>query len=298
MKLILRFFIVVLFCIACFLQSQYANSAKWFPLVSGNVGCSQATSWLGRVSTSNSTAYTTLICYLVNNNSVWTSLDDLHIFATDSTTNALLNLVSTNSSATVHGTPTFTSNVGYTGTDASSTIFIDTGYNPSSFGGNYTQNSAHIGIWSNTNAASSASGGFAFGISTNASYERIFPKYSDGNFHGEINQNSTFSGPSIANSKGHFLNNRSGVNAVQYYQNASVFTSSTVTSFAVYANATTAADFFVLAGQQNGAGTTGSALQIMGYSVGGNLTSAQVTTLCHGLNVYFTTVAGISSGTC
>jgi hypothetical protein len=112
-------------------------------------GCTQATTFLARtsgLSGTETTAYTNLICGMVTDGT-WSLLDALYIFATNTTTTAKLNLISTSFPIAYHGTPAessqFSADHGYTGDG--STVYLDTGFIPSSAGGVFTLNSAHIG---------------------------------------------------------------------------------------------------------------------------------------------------------
>jgi hypothetical protein len=113
----------------------------------GGGGCSQATTFLARTSGLSGTetaAYTTMICGMVSDGT-WSLLDALYIFATNNTTTANLNLVSTNFGITQVGTVTFAADTGYTGDG--STGVLNTGFIPASSGINYVQNSASIGVY-------------------------------------------------------------------------------------------------------------------------------------------------------
>jgi hypothetical protein len=120
----------------------------------GGGGCSQATAFLARtsgLSGTQSTAYTTMICGMVTDGT-FSLFDGLYVFATNTTTTAGLNLVSTSFTLTSNGSCTFTANAGYTGDAAS--CYQDPGFVPSSAAGNMTQNSAHIAVCDLTNRTS------------------------------------------------------------------------------------------------------------------------------------------------
>jgi hypothetical protein len=74
----------------------------------------------------------------------WAKMDGLYVFATNSTTTANLNLVSTSYGLTQNGTVTFSANNGYTG-DGSTGYFL-TGFEPAISGGNWSLNSASMGV--------------------------------------------------------------------------------------------------------------------------------------------------------
>lgn len=83
---------------------------------------------------------------------IWSKLDILYVFATNGDSDfATYNILDpTTFQATKVNAPTFTSNQGFTGNGTSS--YLDTNYNPSTNGVNYTLNNASFGIYTrNTN---------------------------------------------------------------------------------------------------------------------------------------------------
>src|SRR5712664_2840319 len=106
----------------------WLTGAGWLPLANApSGGCSQATTFIARtsgLSGTETTAYTNLICGLVTDG-VYSTLDALYIFATNTTTTANLNLISTNFGLTGATPPTFSADHGYTGNGT--TQFLDTG---------------------------------------------------------------------------------------------------------------------------------------------------------------------------
>lgn len=111
--------------------------------------CSEATVFLARTSGLNGThtsAYTNLICGLVTDG-IWSKLDVLYIHATQDQTTANLNLKSSSFTITTTGTPTWGADVGYT---TAAGKWADTNWNPATDGSQFTQNAAHIGVWSGT----------------------------------------------------------------------------------------------------------------------------------------------------
>lgn len=258
--------------------------------------CVPSTNFLARTSGLDLTheqAADTLICTL-NTDGVLAKLDFLHVYATSSTTNALLNWVSSSFPSTANGSPSFTTDRGYTGVDSSSTVFIDTGFNASTAAGHYSANSLNYGFWSNTSHQASVSGGNAMGANIGSPLQRINPWYSDGNaYFGTADAGGDISGVSPG-SVGHFVANRSASNAGQAYHNGA--------SFATTAGGTGAlinTDVYVLnMATAGGIASGGAALQIMADHAGGSLSGGDVTNLCHALNVYLNTIGGVSSGIC
>lgn len=219
---------------------------------------------------------------------VWTILDRDWLFAAENSQSALRDIKAA-ALATATGSPTFATDLGYTGTDASGAVYIDSNFNPSTAGGSYTQNSAHVSTWSNTNTASSASGGIAIGLNTaGASQSGIFPKYSDGNAYYRINDLDAGPSGGIANavSTGHYLANRSGAAAQQGYKNA-VDQSVVAVSSSTLVNA----NFAILGNNKLGTGHQfGDAHQNCGVTIGGSLTSGQATALYNARRIYMTAV--------
>jgi hypothetical protein len=279
---------------------SYATSAysQLTTTLVGSSNCAQYTSFLARttsVDVAHRGAYQKLICNLVTQG-VWAKLDVMYVFATNSSSNALLNLKSSSFTATVNGAPGFAVDGGYTGTASNTPVdFLDSGFNPSTAGGNYTQNAAHLSVWSNTNLNSVANQGAVIGYQEPAfvSTDNIFPR-EVGSSQANIN-NAFGSGVAVADSLGHYAINRSGASTTQLYKNASVIQNPNLTSGALVSR-----NVYILA-LQNSSGTTattGGAYQIMSVTIGGNLAAGDVTNLCHETNLYLTTIAGISSGTC
>ena len=171
----------------------------------------------GSVSDSRKTAVNNLIAGL-KSDGVWSNLDRLWLLAAENEPSALTSIVNPLSAIAVkQGSPAFAIDRGYTGVDASTTIYIDTKVSLSSFGGIFTQHAGHISAWSNTETISSASGGVIVGASdTNPTY--ILPRYNDGNVYFNCNGN-TSANITISSSLGHYLANRSNATTLDGYVN-------------------------------------------------------------------------------
>lgn len=183
--------------------------------------CSESTAFLNRTTGLNAAhidAYNNLICGLVTDG-IFAKLDMLQVYATQDSTTALLNLVQNDFNATSHGSPTFVADRGYTGTEASTTVYIDTGYyvrnSPVTL---YRRNAAHLSSWQVTNGQGTASFGFFYTITGINSY--VFPRFTDDKLYLRINV-SNASATNVANtdSRGHFISNRSGATANEEYLN-------------------------------------------------------------------------------
>lgn len=232
-------------------------------------GCAQSTAFLGRTSGldgTHTTAYTNLICGLVTDG-VFSKFDGLWITATQDATTASLNLISTSGTLVPHGSPVFTADRGYVGVDASTTVYLDTQINASTFGGTFTQNAGHISLWSNNNVASPQ---ISMGMSLSsaaASISGIYVNYGDGNSYCAINDNGVFPGVN-ATGLGHYICNRSDSISLQFYKNGSSFATTGNTSQSLTGLPTTV----ILANNDSASGVArGSAAQIGAASIGGSL---------------------------
>lgn len=234
-----------------------------------------------------------VFCNLINGldtDSLFAKLDVLYLFATDTSANAVLNLISSSFNATLNGSPAFSANNGYTGVNASSTVYIDSGFNANIAGGSYAQNAAHMSAWSftGTEISGSGSGGTVIGLVSGATGSRLLPRYfSDNNFYSDVNASVFSTGIANATATGHYLVNRSGASAVQHYKNGASVGSSAETSQGLLSNNT-----FILAQSNNGTPAFGGGFQIAAVSLGGNLTSGDVTNLYNRICTYLTTIHG------
>ncbi len=218
--------------------------------------------------------------------SVWTKLDRLWIYAAENTPSALTDMVGL-ALSTVVGSPAFVTDRGYTGVDSPTpSDYIDTGFNPSTAGGNSSQDSAHISAWGVTNVQSGGGGsGWMMGASA-VTETNIIPRYTTDATFFRIND-GTGSGGNGANadSRGHFIANRSGASASQGYINGSSFAtpnqaSGTVPSLNIYTCAQNVANV----------GTNGCGVQLAMASIGGSLSGTEVLDFYNALRTYMTAV--------
>jgi hypothetical protein len=228
--------------------------------------------------TTHTNAYTALINGLVADG-VWAKLDALYVFATQDTTNALLNLVSTNYTPTVVVTPTFTADRGYNGTDSGSSL-LNTNFNPvTASSPKFTQNSAHLSGWSVTDLGSGAQG--IIGNASGASTSVLYP-VNAGNTLYRINHTSQLSAANTS-SAGFFLGNRSDANSIQGYKNgASVGTTTSATSAALLN------DNMGVVGNRVDFNNFGSKYQTAAASIGSSLTATEATNFYNRLRTYMT----------
>lgn len=286
--------------LVCLSQAQVpmTGGGKGTPTVAS--GCSQATTFLARTSgldVTHTTAYTTLICGGVTDGWITGNLagtgcgsffDVLYVFATTDTTTALLNICSTSFGGVANGSPTFNADAGYTGADASGTVYINTQLSPTTGGQDFTANAGHLSAWSNTSGASGAAGGVIIGNAiTGTDVLHILPRYVDDNSYYRANDGTGGAGVANSDAKGHYIANRSGASAEQGYKNGSLVVSPNTAAGTLSANT-----IVVLAGRAGASVGFGSANQIMMASIGGDLTG-QTTNFYNRVHTYLQTIAGI-----
>lgn len=285
----LAFAFLLSLCVSA--QAQLSGGVGGFPgpgtvhSISGCTPGSEATTFLARTSGLSGTE-TTAYCNLINGlvaDSLWTKLDALYIFATKDTTTANLNLKSTSFGLTQTGSITFAADQGYTG-DASTGHF-DTGFTPSTAGGNYTQNAASFGTYiltSRTTGQNYAEMGTQNNPAGTAAAD-LYPWFTDNNLYGEINANGAgVAAP--ANVQGMYVVSRTASNALAVYRNGSSFTTASTASVA-NPNQT----FYIMA-THGGPGTvvSRSGDKLSAAFIGGAMNSTEAGNLSTRINAYMT----------
>ena len=241
-----------------------------------------AVAFLARTSgldTTHTNAYTALIDGLVADG-VWPKLDLLHVYATQDSTTALLNLVSTSFNGTAGGSPTFTADRGFTGVNNSGTVQINLNFNPTSGTPQYTQNSAHLSVWSATNTGQGAQA--AIGDHFNQT-SAVIPMFTDNQTYMAVN--GGYITVVSASAQGHFLANRSSSSAQQGYKNGGSIINNTTSPSGAVDNM----NMYTLG--INFAGTFfGSNVQNAAVSLGSSLSSTDATNFYNRLRTYMTAV--------
>jgi hypothetical protein len=252
---------------------------------------------VGTYDSTHQTAITTFINGLITDSlmaSDGTSsiFDILYIFAAPLSGHALLNIVANgNFNGTANGSPTFTADSGYTGTDGSSTKYIDTGFNPiTATTPNMAQNSAHASIWLDDITAATT-GGNDFGCMSGGHAMALNIRFSDQICYDRPNMSDGAGGftPGARN-KGLWLINRSGASATQTYNNSS----STINTSSIASTTSPSLNMYVLNLNLTGSPSGGSGRKAMAFSAGASMNSTQVGNFQSRLDAYLVTIAGIA----
>lgn len=274
-------------------QSNMILKGTTTPPTSGT--CAESTAWLARIPTVGATyrsASNNWICGLVTAGT-WAKLGAFWVPGTQDATTANLNLKSSSFTLTPNGSPNFSANNGYLGVEGSTTVFLDTGYNPNAVGGSpYTLNRASIGVWIvSTNAQSAGNSMGALETSSGAG-TGITPRFTDDNAYASINATGGATGFGIANSTGFWVASRTDADQFTYRNGAQVGTGSTFPAISI-----PNFPLFILARNNNGSGAAGGTpYRVAAAFIAQDLTAGDVSTF-NTLGCAYLTAIG-SAGAC
>ena len=258
----------------------------------GVPGGAEAQAFLARASGLDAThqnAYADLIDGLVADG-IWSKLDVLRIYATSSSANAVLNLVSSSYTGTINGSPTFTTDRGFTGVNASTTVYIESHFNPSTAPTpKFTRNSCHLSTWTLNSGGLSQAPELGYQDSPSGnSVAQIYAKYNGDNHTYVRPQTTGASGGDagiLADKRGHIGANRSSSVQVDGYQNgASIYSNGATASTAI--NNVTIGEL----GTNNGSAYSGCSSQQAMVSWGSSLNSTEWSNYYSRLRTYMTAV--------
>jgi hypothetical protein len=283
----------------------YARAQVWSPWVKGTPvaaggaaagTCTQSTNFFNRAYTANGNvdldvahhnAYDTMICGLVTD-TVWPLLDALWVPATASRAVANLNLVSSSYTLVEHPTPgtspAWAANSGYTGgADTNTTVWLDTQLAPSA-ATQWTQNGAHLMVWT-LNAAPQSTGypnvAGAYGPTATprpASQLTLWDANGAGQVGGSVNGDGGAMGTATPSnlSKGSFFWQRYAAAAgstLLYFNSVSQ-----VVTGAPASTPPVAQTMYLLNSNNNGTPGGGGPYQIGAVSMGANISANQIST--------------------
>ncbi len=207
---------------------------------------------------------------------LFSKLDGLYLHKAHHTQAARVNVCGSNDVLTVTGSPTFTTDGGVSGS-TSNYYTMSSNINSLAY---MAQNSAHVGLWVDTDT--SANGGdcgivgqntFPQIVSRIGTDLRVFTNQSGGNYWAAT----------IASGAGHSVGNRVTSSGVEIYRDGSSLTISTSGAPSGASAALPASPFAILRG-----GSTSGSRTLFASHLGSGLTSTEVADLYNALNTYLT----------
>lgn len=209
------------------------------------------------------------------NSGEWAILDEIILLARHNSGDSLRRLKHPTSVATVHGAspPVFTPYEGYQGTGAG---YVDTGFNLSTHGVNYTLNDASEGGYIRNNVAEA---GYAWGSRVSTNYSSFQPRSAANSSWYYINA-ATSEGVANSDSRGLYVITRINANLNYYYKNG------TPTSGTDVSTAIPNTNVFLFCYNNNGTPTSYGTNQLAIWFAGKGLTQTNVNNIMNALETY------------
>ena len=217
---------------------------------------------------------------------VWSKLDFLHIYAAADSQASLINWKAPGTfNATVPFGIAFTAD---RGCDTTGGLYINTGFNPVTAAGQFTQNSAHLGVWSLTSAQTT---GIDIGarISSSSKQNLIQTRNTTDQMFARLNVDAS---PSVSgfvtDAKGHFTVRRSASNAWSLFKNATLLNSGVDASVAP-----ASLNFYVGGVNLNGSFASAATKLYAADHAGASLNNTEMTNLYNALLTYLQAVGAM-----
>ena len=256
-------------------------SAVW-EYVSPAAYDASTTAWINAVVAKGSTVTTTrqiLVNRLISGlkaDGIWSKLDQLWLFAAENTESALTDIVNLATPNPVNS-PAFTIDRGYTFDGLLS--YMDTLVNPSTLGGNFTQDSAHMAVYAHTIPHSPS---FATDIGAfDGSEQCIIQAGGGGSTLRTIEMNDFSEGRFAPMSPGIMIASRTGPATRALYNNGNLTVSDTAASTGLIS-----CKIFVGARSNNNTAAFLTGFQCAAASLGGGLSSSDQAKLSARINAY------------
>jgi hypothetical protein len=267
------------------------QAANYYTRLLAYMGAAPTQRWIdavvaagGTVSAGRQTLVKALIQGLILDG-VWGKLDRLWILAAENSQSALVDLVAQDVASAVNS-PTFTADRGYAGNG--STSYIDTTFNPSTQGVNFTLDDAHLAVWDNTNRAAATT--VAIGNYDGSAEADLFPYQNVLTATGVGNRiNLAAADPAAiayTSSLGFFIGQSISHATQEVYVNGTSIGTHPKTYGAYVVNL----PFFVCAENAGGSIYAPTTDQICMASIGATLTSTQAANYYSRLRTYMTSV--------
>lgn len=263
---------------------DYVQTNGWYrpkPAGGGGGDAAETTAFLARTSGLDAThtnAYKAMINGLVAD-AVFSKLDALWVTATADATTAGLNLKSSSFTLT-NNSATFTADAGYGGNGSSQ--YVNTNFNLSTNGVNFTQNAASLFAWS---TKAGLDNGYCIGQVSPGFFTNCIQAENFGAATSMLINGGAAAGAAVADGFGLFTGVRTSSSSVSAYRNAALNNTNAASTSAAPASANVA--FLQDTGTFFGGG-------IAAAGIGGALTATDVSNLYARLHTFLNTV---NSGT-
>lgn len=267
-------------------KAAYAASqgvATWDSLGTFSIAsyAAETTALLARMTVQPSAARAQVIDNLIGSlksAGVWAKLDCLYVLAAHDAQAGRLNFKGSSFTLTGVNSPTFTTDRGYAGDG--STSLLDSGFNPSTAGGAFALNSAHLGVWMQQDTA--ASGVFPFGNLA----ATIAPNQATGTQQVRLNASATATTGAVTSGLKHYALNRNNSATIDSW----IGGAKAISAFAQTSSAMSSLTMTVC-GRQTAAGTYQyDSRRIAAAHWGSALADADVSALYNALSAYMTAV--------
>jgi len=235
-------------------------------------------SWTNKPSTADSAKYNTWVLSKIADGT-WAKKDVLYNFAvhTNADGEALVNWKNPGThDATLVNAPAFVAYEGFTGDGVSA--YINSNWNPTSHGVNYTFNNASVGVYSRIDA----NGGYVdIGGRTSGTANSVyFYTKNGGEFRCRFHE-ADLTGFATADSLGMHIATRIDANNKRYYKN-NVYLGNVVAAVNTFPNA----DYYILAMNTGAGANTFSPRQLSMAFCGASLDLAEITILTNAFEAY------------
>lgn len=235
----------------------------------------------GTYNDTRKTAIDTLIRAL-KTSGVWSTYDVLCIAGLNSA-DSLINWKNPGTfNSSLVNAPTFTADRGFAGNGTSS--YINTNFNPNTESGNFTLNSAHLGLYCRTDSDPALARDMGARTAFNSNESVLILRESGNGFAG-LNANEVTTAISSGNSTGYWSSSRTSSNSLVLRRNGSEFTSSSISSSAI-------PNLNIYVGSVNSGGSPVgyTTRQYAAWSIGGGLTSTQMVDEYTAIQAYMTAI--------
>ena len=230
-------------------------------------------------------AYSDLIAGLVRDG-IWSNLDALYIFVTDTEEHAKINLKSSSFGITETTTVNFTANAGSTNSNG----YFDTGFTPSTANGRFALDACSIGTYQTNSYTTGETRAHIAGADATNSIG-LYHKHGNGLTTVALNSGTYYTSGAQADNQGMFIATRPASNSFKCYKNGSEIITGTGSGAALVTQ-----PLYIFANNNNGSAihSLTSNYTLGAAFIGGALTPTDAANLTTRINTYMT-VFGVNA---